>query len=154
MVGGNPLIQFGAYLLTGFSLPSNVEGSQILAAGWINDMFEGAETCSETSCFYADPGETITIQTGFGMARGLVQPEPGVLDTLAREVTAAVFRLLGNINFATCAAEPSAPQIQETGFLGKCPPQTRRYLLTERLGRASLLGSMCARVKDASQRPG
>ena len=117
MVGGNPLIQFGAYLLTGFSLPSNVEGSQILAAGWINDMFEGAETCSETSCFYADPGETITIPTGFGMARGLVQPEPGVLDSLAREVTAAVFRLLGNINFATCAAEPSAPQIQETGFL-------------------------------------
>ena len=43
MVGGNPLIQFGAYLLTGFSLPSNVEGSQILAAGWINDMFACAD---------------------------------------------------------------------------------------------------------------
>ena len=116
MVGGNPLIQFGAYLLTGFSLPSNVEGSQILAAGWINDMFEGTQTCTETSCFYADPGETITIPTRFGIARGLVQPEPGVLDSLAREVTAAVFRLLANINFATCAADPSALQIQETGF--------------------------------------
>ncbi len=46
MVGGNPLIQFGAYLLTGFSLPSNVEGSQVLAAGWINDMFEGTQTCT------------------------------------------------------------------------------------------------------------
>ena len=67
MIGGNPLVQFGAYLLTGFSLPSNVEGSQILAAGWINDMFEGTQTCTETSCFYADPGETITIPTRFGI---------------------------------------------------------------------------------------
>ena len=113
MIGGNPLVQFGAYLLTGFSLPSNVEGSQILAAGWINDMFEGPQTCTETSCFYADPGQTITIPTSSGTARGLVQPEPGVLDSLAREATAAVFGLLANINFATDAdAAPSAPQIQ------------------------------------------
>ena len=101
MIGGNPLVQFGAYLLTGFSQPSNVEGSQVLAAGWINDMFEGTQTCTETSCFYADPGETITIPTRFGPAFGLVQPEPGVLDSLAREVTAAFFGLLAHINFAT-----------------------------------------------------
>jgi UTP--glucose-1-phosphate uridylyltransferase len=44
---------------------------------------------------------------------GIVQPEPGVLDSLAREATAAVFGLLANINFATDAdAAPSAPQIQ------------------------------------------
>jgi hypothetical protein len=36
----------------------------------------------------------------------------------------------------------------------KCPPQTQRYLLTDGLRQATLLGSMCARVKDASQRPG
>ena len=33
------------------------------------------------------------------------------------------------------------------------PHQTRRYLLTDGGKRANLLGSMCARVKDASQRP-
>ena len=101
MIGGNPLVQFGAYLLTGFSQPSNVAGSQVLAAGWINDMFEGAQTCNESSCFYADPGETITIPTSFGPAFGLIQPVPDVGTSLAREVTAALFGLLAHINFAT-----------------------------------------------------
>ena len=35
----------------------------------------------------------------------------------------------------------------------KSPHATRRYLLTERLRRATLLGSMCETDKDASQRP-
>lgn len=97
MIGGNPLIQFGAYLLTGFSLPGNVEGSQILAAGWINDMFEGGDA----SGFYGEPGSTITIPTRFGPAFGLVQPQPGPFDTLARQLTAVFLGLLGNIDFAT-----------------------------------------------------
>ena len=64
MIGGNPLVQFGAYLLTGFSLPSNAQGSQILAAAWINDMFDGSQTpCTPTSCFYGQPGATLKIPT-------------------------------------------------------------------------------------------
>ena len=109
MLGGNPLVQFGAYLLTGFSLPRNVEASQILMAGWISDMFEGTETPG----LYGDPGSTLIIPTSAGNARALVQPTPGVLTSLAREVTAAFFRLFANIDFATCAA----PDPQETGFL-------------------------------------
>ena len=122
MVGGNPLIQFGAYLLTGFSQPRNVEGSQILAAGWINDMFacEGNPSCTPDPDLYADPGETITIPTSLRPARGLVQPEPGVLDSLAREVTAAFLGLLGYIDFATSVpaeqvAVAIAPMAAATG---------------------------------------
>ncbi|HET9562989.1 MAG TPA: hypothetical protein VFP27_00380, partial [Mycobacterium sp.] len=97
MIGGNPLIQFGAYLLTGFSRPSNVEGSQILAAGWINDMFGGTLTPG----LYGAPGSTIKVPTGFGPAFGLVQPTPGPIDTVARQLTAVFFGLLSNIDFAT-----------------------------------------------------
>jgi pimeloyl-ACP methyl ester carboxylesterase len=112
MIGGNPLVQFGAYLATGFSLPSNAAGSQVLAAGWINDMFAGTETCDDTSCFYADPGQTITVPSAFGPAIGLVQPKPGVIDSIARELTAVVFRLVGKIDFAT-----DVPDTEETGVL-------------------------------------
>ena len=121
MIGGNPLVQFGAYLLTGFSLPSNVEGSQILAAGWINDMFACARDpgCTPNPDLYADPGETITIPTRFGIARGLVQPTPGVVDTLARQLTAVAFVLLGKIDFATDVPETE----QTSGFGGNLRPK-------------------------------
>jgi hypothetical protein len=99
MVGGNPLVQFGAYLLTGYGGPANVEGSQILAAGWINDMFDPDRM--PNSGFYGSPGSTITIPTQAGPAIGLIQPTPGPITSLGREVTAAFFGLLGQINFAT-----------------------------------------------------
>jgi pimeloyl-ACP methyl ester carboxylesterase len=97
MVGGNPLIQLGAYLLTGYGGPANVEGSQILAAGWINDLFAG----TTDSGFYGSPGSTITIPTPAGPAIGLIQPTPGPITSVGREVTAAFFGLLAHINFAT-----------------------------------------------------
>jgi hypothetical protein len=113
MVGGNPLVQFGAYLLTGFPRPSNVAGSQILLAGWANDMFEGTQTCSpDTSCFYGPPGGTFTVSTAYGPAILLIQPAPDVVHTFAREVTAVFFGLLGHINFAT-----DVPASQETDVL-------------------------------------
>ena len=108
MVGGNPLIQLGAYLLTGYGGPANVTGSQILAAGWINDMFEP----TTTPVFQGPPGSTIKIPTPFGPALGLVQPTPGPVTSLAREVTAGFFGLLAHINFAT-----DVPATQETGLL-------------------------------------
>ncbi len=113
MIGGNALVQFGAYLLTGFSLPSNVAGSQILAATWINDMFACQDDpyCSKTG-FYGQPGDTLTIPTPYGPAFGLVQPTPGPADTVARELTAAFMGLLANVNFAT-----DVPAAQETGVL-------------------------------------
>jgi hypothetical protein len=97
MVGGNPLIQFGAYLLTGFGGPGNVAGSQILAAGWIDDLFDG----DRDSGFYGEPGEAIKIPTPVGPAVGLVRPRQGLGTSLAQHVTGAFIGLLGHINFAT-----------------------------------------------------
>jgi hypothetical protein len=114
MIGGNPLIQFGAYLLTGFSLPRNAEGSQVLAAGWINDLFTCAEApqCTPTSGFYGPTGSTILIPTSHGPARGLVQPTPGILTSLARELTQVFVSLLDHIDFATdVEPAPVSPQV-------------------------------------------
>jgi hypothetical protein len=39
--GGNPVMQFIENVLVGFPQPRNIEAAQILAAGWITDMFAG-----------------------------------------------------------------------------------------------------------------
>lgn len=103
MVGGNPLAQFGTYLLTGYGGPANVTGSQILAAGWINDMFDP----SDPPVFSGPPGSTIKIPTAFGPAFGLVQPRQGVVTSLARELTGVFIGLLSHINFATDVPAPA-----------------------------------------------
>jgi len=43
----------------------------------------------------------ITVSSAFGPAIGLVQPKPGVVDTVARELTGYFIGLLGNIDVAT-----------------------------------------------------
>ena len=85
-----------------------ITGSQILAAGWVNDMFEPMTT----PVFQGPPGSTIKISTPVGPAFGLVQPTPGPVTSSAREVTAGFFGLLVHINFAT-----DVPATQETGLL-------------------------------------
>jgi hypothetical protein len=40
----SPLVQFAAYLATGFSSPLDVLANRVLAAGWIDDMFDGTHT--------------------------------------------------------------------------------------------------------------
>ena len=122
MVGGNPLIQFGAYLLTGFGGPANVAGSQILAAGWIDDLFDG----DRASGFYGEPGEAIKIPTPVGPAIGLVRPRQGLVTSLAQDVTGAFFGLLGHINFAT-DVDPEVSQMAAVGPIDAnqfvtCPP--------------------------------
>src|SRR5215217_1624286 len=69
MQGGNPLIQFGAYLVAGFSQQQNIEAVKILATGWINDMFAGTHTG-----IYADPGDSIEIPTAAGTATAIALP--------------------------------------------------------------------------------
>ncbi|MGX9789879.1 hypothetical protein [Mycobacterium sp. MMS18-G62] len=69
MQGGNPLLQFAAYLVAGFSQPQNIEAVKILAAGWINDMFAGTHTG-----IYAEPGDSIAIPTAAGAATAIALP--------------------------------------------------------------------------------
>jgi hypothetical protein len=103
MVGGNPLIQLAAYAITGYGGPANVEGSQILAAGWINDMFNGTRTCTDASCFYGATGGSFVIPTSIGPAVGLVAPKRDPINSFLSEATLAFFRLTSLINYATDA---------------------------------------------------
>lgn len=83
MQGGNPLLQFGAYLLAGFSEPRNVEAVPILAIGWINDWYDDTANGS-----YPAPGAAVLIPTesgpGYATAVGIGAVRTG------REVPAAV----------------------------------------------------------------
>lgn len=103
MVGGNPLVQLAAYAITGYGGPANVAGTQVLAASWINDLFDGVdpETCTGTSCYYGDPGSSFIIPTSFGPAVGLVAPKIDPINSFLSEATLAFFRLTSVINWAT-----------------------------------------------------
>ncbi|HUL99736.1 MAG TPA: hypothetical protein VLU24_10065 [Mycobacterium sp.] len=102
---GNPLISFGAQLLTGFSRPANVQAVQTLAVGWINDMYNPNcrdDAHNDDSCqgIYAQPGQTIKI----GGATAIALPTPPTwftpIETLIRNLLIAVERVLFNlINF-------------------------------------------------------
>jgi len=78
--GGNPLIEFASYLFTlGFPRPQNPPATQILAAGWINDMLAGrldptTGACTSATCqgTYAGPGDTVVIDTDKGTATAVV----------------------------------------------------------------------------------
>jgi hypothetical protein len=116
MVGGNPLIQFGAYLLTGYGGPANVAASQILVAGWVNDLFtcQNVLTCQRTG-YYGEPGEASAVPTPFGPAVALFQPEQGPVTSALRDVTGLFFRLLGHTNFATDVQPEGVPSAPAAG---------------------------------------
>jgi pimeloyl-ACP methyl ester carboxylesterase len=77
--GGNPFIQFSEYLTAGFSKQQNIDAAQIIAAGWIEDMFDGTDNGLTGS-----PGEQISIPTPAGTATAQVLPiaphQPGLID--------------------------------------------------------------------------
>jgi len=82
---GNPIIQFAAQLLTGFSRPANVQAVQTLAVGWINDMYTGRH-----DGIYADaPGQRVKIDG----ATAIALPTPPTwftpIETLIRNVALA-----------------------------------------------------------------
>lgn len=78
MLGGNPLIQFAAYLVAGIPQPQNPPAVQWLMAGWVNDMFEGNIDPATGRCLtdcngvYGDAGETVDIDGDRGDATAVV----------------------------------------------------------------------------------
>lgn len=82
MQSSNPFIQFAAYLATGFSSPLNVWANEILASGWINDMFHGTHTTG----LYGTSGSTVNIVVGWWTASAQVVPakpvELGFVETV------------------------------------------------------------------------
>ena len=68
--GGNPLIQFIENLVSGFPRNENIAAAQILASGWINDMFHPTH-----DGIYSSPGDVFTIDTPAGTATAYALPD-------------------------------------------------------------------------------
>ncbi|BBY51036.1 hypothetical protein MARA_45040 [Mycolicibacterium arabiense] len=68
MQGGNPLIQFAAFVAAGFPQPRNPAAVQELAVSWLDDWFDGRTDVGDD----LTPGTTISIPTPKGIARGVV----------------------------------------------------------------------------------
>jgi hypothetical protein len=87
MQGGNPLIQFAAYLAAGFPEARNPPAVQQLAVTWLDQWFAGDVHIGDRGyAGYLVPGSTIEIGTPAGPARGVVIGNPpAVVATSPRE---------------------------------------------------------------------
>jgi len=68
MRGGNPIIQFAAYVAAGFPVPQNPPAVDTLMAQWFNEWFGGDTGIGDDLV----PGSTIDITTPQGTAHGVV----------------------------------------------------------------------------------
>ncbi|OSC40532.1 PE family protein [Mycobacterium decipiens] len=77
MVGGHPLIDFFAQLLTGFSPPGATAAVYTLSSGWINDMYAGAGPTNPIYGVYGPTGGYLPPggqQIIVGQSAGIVLP--------------------------------------------------------------------------------
>jgi hypothetical protein len=108
------LAQFVVALATGPSSAENVEAVQVLAQGWITDMYANRvyDPATRTGIYGVpgEPGETvIDIPTDAGLARGYVLPAPrSQFTTLLLLLFGAVFELPTAFDLDQCAEDPSA----------------------------------------------
>ncbi|MGU3501784.1 alpha/beta hydrolase [Mycobacterium sp. C31M] len=70
MEGGNSLLQFAEYVVSGFSHRVNIDAAGLITAGWVDDLFAGTSTGGS----YGEPGDRITIDTRTGAATAVVLP--------------------------------------------------------------------------------
>ena len=105
MRGGNPLIQFAAYVVAGFPQPQNPPAVDTLTAQWFDEWFAGDTGVGDDLV----PGSTIDIPTPQGTAHGVVIGTP----------PAAATALLGPLTFEP-AAPTTIPQVHATlaGLVG------------------------------------
>lgn len=80
MLGGNPLIQFVAYVVAGIPRPINPPAVEYLAATWFNQWFEGETDIGDDLV----PGSTIDIVTPKGIAKGVVIGAPPAAGSSSR----------------------------------------------------------------------
>ena len=105
MRGGNPLIQFAAYVVAGFPEPQNPPAVDALAAQWFNEWFAGDTDSGDD----LEPGSTIDILTPQGTAHGVVIGTPPAaqvvrLDSLTLQQSAPTDIPEANATFASLAA--------------------------------------------------
>jgi hypothetical protein len=84
MRGGNPLIQFSAYLAAGFPVPQNPPAVDLLMAQWFNEWFAGDTGIGDDLA----PGSTIDVTTPQGTAHGVVIGTAPAATKSLREVLA------------------------------------------------------------------
>lgn len=73
MQGGNPIIQFAAYVAAGFPQPQNPPAVQELAVQWLDEWFGGDPFVGDG---VLTPGSTVEIETPQGTAIGTVIGDP------------------------------------------------------------------------------
>ncbi len=105
MRGGNPLIQFAAYVVAGFPEPQNPPAVDALAAQWFNEWFAGDTDSGDD----LEPGSTIDILTPQGTAHGVVIGTPPAaqvvrLDSLTLQQSAPTDIPEANATLASLAA--------------------------------------------------
>ncbi len=126
MVGGNPLIALAAYAITGYGGPANVEGSQVLAASWINDMFAERGPAPTPAASTEPPARRSSSRRALGLPSGWFQPKADPINSSLSKLTLALFRLTSHINFAT-DVDPAVSRMAVVGpidadQLVTCPP--------------------------------
>ena len=75
LLGGNPLIDFFAQLVTKFSPPGNTAATHTLSTGWINDMYQGLGP-ADGNGIYGEPDQYIVM----GDTAAVVLSPPPVVD--------------------------------------------------------------------------
>ena len=106
----NRVIQFVVSLVTGFSTRQNVDAVQILAQGWIDDMYaDTVYDADQRTGLYGAPSTVIDIPTEAGTAHAYVLPTLKQLNPIQR-ILQVVLQSAYKINFATCAQPPEAPK--------------------------------------------
>ncbi|KAA0074926.1 alpha/beta hydrolase [Mycolicibacterium sp. P9-64] len=83
MRGGNPLIQFVAYVVAGFPQPQNPPAVEELATSWLRDWFNGVTDAGDDLI----PGTILSIPTPQGTAQGVVIGNPPAVTLLRGPVT-------------------------------------------------------------------
>ncbi len=114
MQGGNPLFQFVAYLIAGFSHHDNIEAAHILASGWVEDMFDETQ-----EGIYGTPGEPILIPTSTGTATATALPASESDLSALEQVLKPLF--LGALRFVFGLGAPIGPAVTTSGGPGDGP---------------------------------
>lgn len=120
---------------TGFSAPENVDAVQVLAEGWIADMYAGTVYDPDLrQGIYGELTSTIAIPTGTGTdAHAYVLPVPppqlGPIELLIKSLLDSVNLTTG---FAGCAVDPSAVHVRRSGEILEKSPQNAALSLDGR----------------------
>ena len=92
MLGGNPVVDFFAQLVTKFSPPGATQAVYTFADGWINDMYAVTPPVIGTPLY---PAPNVPVQVGPATAYGL--PSPTGQRSSLGELIYGILALLGSL---------------------------------------------------------